>query len=317
MALPAASFNATTPDRFFGEATPVLDLACELGEGPLWCANTQALYWVDIAGRAIHRLEWPSRVHRQWATSSDPACLARMADETLLVAMRDGLHRFDPATGQFTLLAAAPYDTKTQRFNDGRCDAAGRFFAGTVFEPRTHEGAAMYCFERGALREAWGPAQGWGVKTSNGLAFSPDTRIAYQADTSNHLVYRFDYDIATGAARNRRVFLTRPANKADADYQGRPDGAAVDAAGNYWSAQYEGGQVLCFAPDGVLLGRVRVAARRVTMCAFGGPHLRTLFITTAREGASDVERRRFPQSGKLFSIELDVTGREEVIYAVS
>jgi sugar lactone lactonase YvrE len=292
----------STP-RELGTARLVLDARATLGECPRWSSRESRLWWVDIAGRAIHRFDPASGHDERWALPSAPGCLAFARSGGLVVALRDGFHRFDSATGRLAALAPAPYDARDFRFNDGRCDAAGRFWAGAMYEPRTHERASMYCLERGALREAWGPAQGLGVKVSNGLAFSADGRALFQSDTPGHVIWRFDFDVATGEARNS------PA------YGGRPDGACLDRDGFYWSAQYEGGRVLRFAPDGSIDAVLRVPVRRPTMVAFGGPDLATLFVTTAREGASEAELAEFPHSGGLFALETGHAGLPEPDYA--
>jgi sugar lactone lactonase YvrE len=173
----------------------------------------------------------------------------------------------------------------------------------------------MHCLEDGRVREGWGPGSGWGVKVSNGLAFSPDGRTLYQSDTPNHVVYRFDFDVATGSVANRREFARVPGDRSAPGYGGRPDGAAVDREGCYWSAQYEGARVVRFTPEGVPCGIVRVPARRVTMVAFGGAALATLYVTTAREGASAAELADFPHSGGLFACEVGVEGLAEPSYA--
>jgi sugar lactone lactonase YvrE len=298
-----------------GEAQPWSQCAAALGECPLWSAAQQCLYWVDIAGLAIHRKEFLSGRETRWPMPAEPGCIALAPGGALIVALRDGFHRFDPASGALDKIADAPYDVREFRFNDGRCDARGRFFAGAMLESRTAERASMYCLERGQVREVWGAAQGWGVKVSNGLAFSPDGRTLYQSDTPNHVVYRFDYDLVSGSVRNRREFFRCAANRGDPAYGGRPDGAAVDAEGCYWTAQFEGAQVLRVSPRGEMLARVRVAAVRPTMVAFGGADLRTLFITTAREGLAAEELRRFPASGRVFAIALQVAGLPEPQFA--
>lgn len=306
--------SGRAPDDL-GTAHLVLDAQAELGECPLWSADEQALYWVDIAGHAIHRFYPATGEDRHWSVPSEPGCIARASSGTLIAALRSGFHRFDSTTGNLTKITGAPYDTATQRFNDGRCDARGRFWAGAMFEPRTTEAAAMWCLEGDQVREGWGPRTGLGVKVSNGLAFSPDGRWVYQSDTPHHVIYRFPFDVDAGAAGRRETFARLPDNRGESGYGGRPDGAAVDAQGNYWSAQYEGARVLRFDPKGMLTGVLRVPARRPTMIAFGGPNLTTLYITTAREGASAAELAEFPQSGGLFAIDVDVPGCPEPAYA--
>ncbi len=301
--------------RDYGLARLVLDARALLAECPLWSVSEQALYWVDIDGRSIHRLDPASGRDDSWPMPCEPGCIALALGGGLVAALRDGIYRFMPASGELAKIANAPYDSAQMRFNDGRCDAAGRFWAGAIHEPRTDERASMYCLERGVLTEAWGPRQGLGVKVSNGLAFSPDGGTVYQSDTPNHVVYRFDFDPATGHAGNRRVFARVPDDRTSADYGGRPDGAAVDREGFYWSAQYEGARVLRFTPEGEVCAVIRVPARRATMVAFGGPDLTTLYITTARQGADDPELTDFPHSGGLFACEVGIAGLPEPQYA--
>lgn len=298
-----------------GTARLVLDARAELGECPLWSADEQALYWVDIAGRAIHRFDPATREDRPWPMPSEPGCIALASDQTLIAALRDGFHRFDPRTGSLTRIADAPYDQATMRFNDGRCDARGRFWAGAMFEPRTTEAAAMWCLDQGRIREGWGPRTGLGVKVSNGLAFSPDGCWVYQSDTPNHVIHRFPFDADAGTVGPRGTFARLPDNRGESGYGGRPDGAAIDTQGNYWSAQYEGARVLRFDPTGRITGILRVPVKRPTMVAFGGRNLTTLYVTTAREGASAAELAEFPHSGGLYAIDMGKPGRPEPAYA--
>lgn len=304
----------TTP-TFLGAARLAFDAGAELGECPLWSATEQALYWVDIAGRAIHRFDPATGTDEHWPMPSEPGCIGLARAGGLVAALRDGFYRFHPATRNLRKVADAPYDTAQMRFNDGRCDGAGRFWAGAMFEPRTREAAAMHCLDNGHVRAGWGPAEGLGVKVSNGLAFAPDGLTLYQSDSPNHVIYRFDFDPATGTASHRRVFARVPDNMTAVDYGGRPDGAAVDAEGCYWSAQYEGGRVLRYSPEGEVVAVLRVPARRSTMVAFGGPDLKTLYITSARRGASAAEFAHYPHPGGLFAFDAEVAGLPEPSYA--
>ena len=292
----------------------VLDAKAALAECPLWSSVEQKLYWVDISGRTINRFDPANAKHESWAMPCEPGCIALAASGGLVAALRDGFYRFFPEPFRLEKIATAPYDTTSMRFNDGRCDSAGRFWAGAMFEPRTAESAAVFCLERGAVRLGWGPNQQLGVKVSNGMAFSADGRAVFQSDTPNHVIYRFEFDSATGKIGRRSEFARRPANRTDPDYQGRPDGAAIDSEGNYWSAQYEGSCVLRFSPQGEVTGIVHVPSRRVTMIAFGGGDLRILFITTAREGASDAELQKNPSAGGIYACKMPVAGRAEPLY---
>lgn len=300
-----------------GEARLVLDARALLGECPLWSATEQVLYWVDISARRIHRFDPAAGTDQYWDMPCEPGCIGLAASGGLVAALRDGFYRLDTQSGVLRKVADAPpppYDPATMRFNDGRCDAAGRFWAGAMFEPRTAEAAGVFVLERGQVREGWGPAQGAGVKVSNGMAFTADGKYVHQSDTPNHVIYRFAFDASAGQVGARSVFARCAANRTDPDYGGRPDGAAIDSAGNYWSAQYEGGRVLRFSPAGEVTGVVRVPVRRTTMIAFGGPQLKTLYIATAREGAGAEELAKQPHAGGIFAIDLDVAGRAEPQY---
>jgi sugar lactone lactonase YvrE len=281
-----------------------------VGESPLWHHGEQTLYWVDIDGFAVHRLDPASGEHAAWTTDSEPTAVAIHAGGGLLVAQRHGLVHLDTRTGATTAVAAAPYDTSSMRFNDGRADPAGRFWVGGRDEAGERQAAGMYVLERGELREQW-PGN---MKNSNGLGFSPDGRRMYHTDTATHRIDCYDFDPATGAASNRRTFHQFAANKGEPGYGGRPDGAAVDSAGNYWCAMFEGGRLLCFAPDGTQLREVQLPVRCPTMVAFGGADLKTLYITSASHNRSLEERAQYPLTGCVLSMRVDVAGRPEPAY---
>jgi sugar lactone lactonase YvrE len=274
----------------------------------------QKLYWVDISGRTINRFDPATGENAHWPMPCEPGCIGLAVSGGLVAALRDGFYRFYPADARLEKIADAPYDTSQMRFNDGRCDAAGRFWAGAMFEPRTSEAAAVHCLERSNVRHGWGSEEKLGVKVSNGMAFTIDGRHVFQSDTPNHVIYQFPFDVKTGAIGARREFARQPDNRTDQNYGGRPDGAAIDCEGNYWSAQYEGRRALRFSPQGEITGIVHVPSKRVTMVAFGGADLRTLYITTAREGATPSELMTDTQAGGIFACELEVAGRAEPLY---
>ena len=290
------------------------DAKAALAECPLWSVAEQKLYWVDISGRAICRFDPLTRKNESWSMPSEPGCIALAESGGLVAALRDGFYRFYPAEARLEKIVDAPYDTDNMRFNDGRCDASGRFWAGAMFEPRSAELAGVYCLERGKLRKGWGLDEKLGVKVSNGMAFTIDGRHVFQSDTPNHVIYQFAFDAAAGTVSERRIFSRRPNNRTDANYGGRPDGAAIDTAGSYWSAQYEGSRVLRYSMEGEITGVIHVPSKRVTMVAFGGADLRTLYITTAREGATESELATDVHAGGIFACELVVPGRAEPLY---
>ena len=276
-----------------------------LGESPLWHPVEQVLYWCDIPGRQLNRFDPVNMQHDRWQFAVEPSCCAPLLGGGLLLAMRDGLWRFDTLSGERARIAEPPYDMATERFNDGKADAQGRFWVGTIDDQRQPR-AALYCWASGQLQRLAA-----GITVSNGLAFSPGGRTMYWADTQAHAVYAFDLDSSSGRLSRRRVFqqfLPRAEGQAIEAYGGRPDGAAVDAEGAYWVAMYEGQRLLRFAPDGALLTDLALPVRCPTMPCFGGPDLKTLYITSAREGRPAAELAAQALAGCVLQLRVPVAG---------
>jgi len=276
-----------------------------LGESPFWHPDEAALYWCDIPGRALHRWHPGRAEHAQWALASEPGCCAPLPGGALLLAQRDGLWRFDPAKGVRQRLAAPPYDAAQQRFNDGKADPQGRFWVGTLDEQRQPR-AALYRWDGDKLDRIAGD-----ITTSNGLAWSPDGRTLYWSDTRAHCIRAFDFDGHDGSLSRGRVFAQfapRAEGQPLERYGGRPDGAAVDREGAYWVAMYEGQRLLRLAPDGRVLQDVPLPVRCPTMPCFGGSELRTLYVTTAREGRPADELAAQPLAGGVLVLTVEVPG---------
>jgi sugar lactone lactonase YvrE len=287
---------------------PALEIPMQLGETPLWRAAESALYWIDIPGHAVHRLVPASGAHTCWPMASEPGCIALCAGGGLLVALRTGLALLDTDSGVLTAIGDAPYDTGKLRFNDGRCDAAGRLWVGTIYEPRDRQGATLYSVTRGMLQDHALPAT-----VSNGVAFSPNNRTIYRSDTTSHTIHAYDFDLADGRLGDGRILHAFSMDKTN-NYGGRPDGAAVDVEGNYWCAMMEGARLLCLTPQGEILREIKLPARCPTMLAFGGPDLRTLYVTTARQNRPETELAQYPLSGYVLTLEVDVAGLPEHEY---
>lgn len=291
-----------------GGFTCIVDARAQLGECPLWSARESALYWVDIKGRALHRYRPRDRDHTITATHEDIGCIACDDRGGFIAGMRTGVWRLDAHGVALERLAPNPEDKATSRCNDGRADPAGRFLVGTIDEPKSGARAHLYRLDARGFVPLLGD-----LLTSNGLAFSPDGRWLYHSDTPTFTVYRYAYDVQRGELSNRRVFARLDPNAAD---RGRPDGAAVDSEGCYWTALYEGGRVQRYSPDGALLAQYDVPARCPTMPAFGDDDLRTLYVTSARAGRSEEELARFPQSGGVFAMRVDIPGLPEPIATI-
>lgn len=302
MPTPAAPTSALPID---GALHPVGPLA-ELGESPLWCTDSASLYWCDIAGGRVHRLQPDRGTVAAWSFDTEPACCALGRDGRLRVACRDGLWALDVHTGGRERLIAAPYDTAAERFNDGRCDAAGRWWIGTLRDRRDAPIAGLWRWDGSSLTRMAGD-----VTVANGLAFSPDQRTLYWSDTTAHTVYALDHDPASGSIGPRRVFARFATKAACGDlkgYGGRPDGAAVDAEGCLWVACFEGSRLVRLSPRGELLGELPLPVRCPTMPCFGGPGLRTLYITTARHGRPADEQAAQPWAGHVLAVSVGVPG---------
>jgi sugar lactone lactonase YvrE len=280
------------------------DEPMQVGECPFWHDVESALYWVDINGLTVNRVHPASGKFSSWKMASEPSAIAADGDNNLVVATRLGFVRLNTTSGAITDICPAPYDTAIVRFNDGRVDPAGRFWVGTMYEPRDRPAAEMYVLERDKLRLAWSG----GMTNSNGLAWSPDGRTMFHADTTSHRIDCYDFDAATGSVANGRNLVAFSTDKSAADYGGRPDGATVDAEGNYWVAMFEGGRLLKLSPTGELLREVQLPLRCPTAVAFGGADLRTLYVTSASHGRSAEELAKYPLTGKVLCMKVDVAG---------
>ena len=294
---------------------------CELGESPFWHPQEQLLYWVDIAGRQILRTHVSMGSVETWDMPSEPGCIAPAASGGWVIALRHGVFRARAWRGPLQLIATLDYDPAQMRANDGKCDALGRFWIGTIDETRVARNAALYSLD---CREGRTPVVERKVDqttlpatTANGLAWSPDGRTLYWADTPGHVVHAWDYEVSSNAMTAHRTFAQFAPKPAGwqfdpagdpARYRGRPDGAAVDVQGNYYVAMFEGRRVCKFAPDGALLAELATPAQCPTMPCFGGEDLQTLYLTSARHQRSAAELKAFPLSGCVFSMRVDVPG---------
>lgn len=277
----------------------------ELGECPVWSVREQVLYWSDILAGRLHRFDPASGVSSFLQLPEELGCFGLRQQGGFIVALRSGIYLLDAEGTLGPCLARNPSAIDLSRFNDGRVDPWGRFWAGTLWQPRDYNGGLLMCVDaRHHARVMAGD-----VMVSNGLAFSPDRAWMYHSDTPNHVLYRYPLD-AYGEPGLREVV-----RRFERGSGGRPDGAAFDSQGCYWSAQFDGGRVLRMAPDGEVLAQIDVPTRWPTMVAFGGSDLRTLYITSSRENRSADELEAYPLSGCLFATRVDVAGCSEPLFA--
>jgi sugar lactone lactonase YvrE len=278
-----------------------LDVRASLGECPVWSAAEQALYWCDINAPSLNRFDPATGGNRVMPMPSSIGCFALRKRGGFVVALRDGIWLAQPDGKLERKVVAAPYDPAHHRFNDGRCDPQGRFFAGTMNEKRDAPSGALYRIDADfSITEIFG-----NLTISNGLAWSPDGRTMYHADTPTLTISAFDFDAVSAMPSNRRVFA-RFETATD-----RPDGAAVDSEGCCWIALYRGGRVVRLSPAGSVLASFALPAMCPTMCAFGDSDLKTLYVTSARQQRDAAELEQLPQSGGIFAMRVDVPGLPE------
>jgi sugar lactone lactonase YvrE len=298
------------------EWTAVTRMPDILGESPFWHPIERALYWVDIPGRQVKRLD-ANGMAETWEMPSEPGCIAPIAGGGLMIALRDGIYRAQGWGEALESVVRFNHDIATTRFNDGKADPQGRFWAGTIYEPRDARKAELYCIDmrpdNGADGRPIVQLKAQNATTANGLAWSPDARTIYWADTPTHAVYAWDWDEHTNAMRHHRVFhqfTPKPAgwSPGNPGYGGRPDGAAVDSQGHYWCALFEGQQLARLSPSGDVIALIELPVRCATMPCFGGDDLRTLYVTTSRENRPAQELQQFPLSGHVIATRVDVPG---------
>ena len=285
----------------------VVDGRDATGESPVWHVAEQALYWVDIPARKLNRWQSASGQVSSWLAPEMLACMAPGARAgTWVAGMETGIFELQPQVDGTLLsqrLVGATHAQAGMRFNDGRCDRQGRFWAGTMVMNMGLASAA------GALYRYDSPSGLQkmldGFVTPNGLGFSPDGRTLYLSDShpSVQMIWAFDYDTATGTPTNRRVFVDMTS------LPGRPDGAAVDADGCYWICANDAGMVHRFTPSGRLDRSLAVPVKKPAMCAFGGAGLGTLFVTSIRPEGVDLSDQ--PLAGGVFALRPGVRGLPE------
>jgi L-arabinonolactonase len=279
----------------------VVDAKAQLGEGTCWDPQAQCLWWLDIYGQKIHRYEPASGRTQTFVTPRRPGCLAVRKQGGLVVAMGDGFHSFDPATGQFRSIIDVEADLPETRMNDGRTDRQGRFWSGSVFEIEGQVSRPLGALHR--LNTDLSSARVAGEFTCfNGLAWSPDSRTLYCTDSATPYVWAWDFDAATGDIERQRMFVDLSAEQAIGD------GATVDVEGCYWITLPFKGKLQRYDPDGQLIQTLALPVDIPTCCEFGGPDLGLLYVTTATLKRSPAELRQQPWAGGLLVSDVGVKG---------
>jgi sugar lactone lactonase YvrE len=281
------------------KAQIVLDAKAKLGEGSIWHPKENKLYWVDIEGKSLHIYDPVTNKDKEFALGSRVGTVVPIESGGALVALQSGIHKIDTKTGKLTFISNPLPDTVNLRFNDGKCDPAGRFWIGTLAMDSRRRGAVLWRMDKDKSLHLMLDS----VSISNGIVWTADRKAMYYNDTPTGTIQGFDYDDKTGEISNRRV-VVRIARGG-----GSPDGMTIDADGNLWVALWGSGSVGKFDPrTGQLLQKIIVPAPNVSSCAFGGKNLETLYITTARAWVSEEKLKEFPLSGGLFAVKPGVRG---------
>jgi sugar lactone lactonase YvrE len=278
----------------------VLPWQAIVGESPVWNIKEQCLYWVDIQNKQIHRFDPASGRNQTFLQPEIVTCVALRAGGGLVLTLKKHFATFDPATLQLERIGAVECDLPDNRFNDGECDPQGRFWAGTM-DAVEWSAPAGSLYRLDADKTITRMEQN--VICSNGIAWSPDGRKIYHTESFRHAIFVSDFEPETGASSNRRPFATLDSNS-----DGFPDGLTVDADGFVWSNVVGPGQIRRYDPQGKIERILQLPVPRATDCTFGGPDLKTLYVTSARETMTAGQVAAAPLSGSLFAVECDVRG---------
>ncbi|KZL21411.1 L-arabinolactonase [Pseudovibrio axinellae] len=279
--------------------TCLLDERYELAEGLIWDELTNHLFFCDILKKQIHAMHWVTKEVTSWDFPKVVGSFGICKDGRLVVAMKDEIILFDTATKMYDTLAQIEPDNPRTRLNDGKVGPDGAFWVGTMddISPRTPIGSLYRVTLDGTTTKI-----ATDIRTSNGLAWSPDTKIMYHSDTGSGEVFAYDFDRDFGAVSNRRTFLQLD------NTVGRPDGATTDTDANYWSAGVSAGNLNCFAPDGQLIRSIAMPVPRPTIPCFAGPNLNTLVVASLRPGGDPELLKQAPKSGGLFAMDVEHKG---------
>lgn len=280
----------------------VVDCRNRLGEAPLWDVAEQALYWVDIEGKLIQRYRPSTGAVDRWRTPERIGSLALREQGGLIVAFASGIAFYDLDSGAIEWIARPEADKPGNRFNEGKCDRRGRFWAGTMDDSLKAHTAALYRVDPDrSVHKAFGD-----IGISNCFVWSLDDDAFFFADTLDKRIYKFNYDPVAGTVSNRRLFAETSAN---------PDGGAIDDQGGLWNAEWDDWRVVRYAPNGAIDRVVELPVEKPTSCMFGGPDLATLYVTSAVWDLTPQRLARQPQAGGLFAIDVGARGVPEQRFA--
>lgn len=286
--------------------TIALDSHALLGESPLWSPHEGVLYWLDCLQPAIHSFNPQTAANKSTILNQIVTSISLYSENSLLVTVEEGYAFANLLTGSLTLIGN-PYAHQAVIFNDGKCDREGRFWSGTA--AKDWQSPIGVLFQLSADLKFKPMDKGFIL--SNGIGFSPDNKYLYFSDSSAHTIYRYDFDLSSGAITNKKAFIIIP------DSEGLPDGMTVDAQGNLWVAMWDGWSINRYDPQGKKIDSIKLPIPRPTSVAFGDRDLSTLYITSARIGLSEEQLKLSPLSGSLFAMQTSFKGLPEPYFKVN
>ncbi|MAL59034.1 MAG: regucalcin [Flavobacteriaceae bacterium] len=281
------------------EVTLELQIPAELGEGAFWNHKTQELYWVDILGKKLYIYNPSTKLNTSFEMPSRIGTVVPQSDSTAVVALEDGIYIQNTKNGSLTRLSNVEADIPENRFNDGKCDPNGNLWVGSMHLAEKEPNAKLYKVTPNGTATAMLDS----ITISNGIVWTKDAKTMYYIDTPTVKIRAFDYDAESSTISNERVAVEIPASL------GFPDGMAIDEHDNLWVGMWNGNAVVCFDPKtGSVITRIELPAHNVTSCAFGGPNLDILYITTATVDMTEDEKIQFPLAGSVFKVIPGVKG---------
>lgn len=281
----------------------VLPYQAIVGESPVWHAAEQRLYWIDIQGKAIHRFDPRSKKNESFPLPEIVTCIQLCSSGGLVLTLKKDFAFYDPGAHHLEKVSSVEEDLPGNRFNDGKCDPQGRFWAGTMDAVHWDKPSGnLYRMERNLTVTRMQDQ----VICSNGSGWSPDGRTMYYTESFRYTIFAYEFDGATGSIANRRVFAELP--EEDRKAGGFPDGMTIDADGFVWSNQVGLGRIVRYDPAGKIERIVQLPVPRATDCTFGGSDLETLYVTSARETMTPEQLAKAPLSGSVFAVDAGVRG---------
>lgn len=287
-----------------GDIRCIVDSQNKLGEVPVWDRQEQALYWVDIEGKLLQRYRPATGIVDRWEMPERIGSFALREKGGLIIAFASGIALYDLDTGAIDWLSRPEADKPGNRFNEGKCDRLGRFWAGTMDDGLSAHTGALYRVDADlSVHKVFGD-----IGIPNFFVWSLENDAFHFADTLDHVIYRFDYDHASGAVTNRRKYV-------DTGSEASPDGGTIDAEGYLWNAQWDAWRLVRYTPHGEVDRIVRLPVQKPTSCMFGGPDLKTLYVTSAVWDLTSEQLVDQPHAGGVFAVDVDVAGVPEPRFA--